>query len=151
MKSSIPFYAFIITSFVHKIINMHLKLPAIAIFDIFALFPLLDLLLSQDWVNPTLKQIKQLEHSKRFLVPLYLGLILDWSMTIKYFRDFFTFTLFNQVIGYILLSMLFASTFLIAHELMHRNSKIATFIATLHQVKCLYMHFTISHIYGHHK
>lgn len=61
------------------------------------------------------------------------------------------FTLFNKILGFFLLSLLFASTFLIAHELMHKNSKITTFIANLHQVKCLYIHFTIAHVYGHHK
>ena len=34
---------------------------------------------------------------------------------------------------------------------MHRNNPIDRFIATLHQVKCMYMHFTTEHLYGHHK
>lgn len=60
-------------------------------------------------------------------------------------------TIFNQILGILLLSLLFSSTFLIAHELMHQNNKFAKFIATLHQIKCLYMHFTTYHLYGHHK
>lgn len=84
-------------------------------------------------------------------MPLYLGLLVDWLMAYYYFSAFFLLSTFDQILGLFLLSLCFSSTFLIAHELMHRNSKVCRFIATLHQVKCLYMHFTVAHVYGHHK
>ena len=85
------------------------------------------------------------------MIPLILGLIMDWFLTYHYLTDFHSMSFINQIIGIILLSLLFSATFLISHELMHRNDKLSVFIATVHQVKCLYMHFTIAHVYGHHK
>lgn len=76
---------------------------------------------------------------------------MDWVLTYNYMNNFFNLPVLNQIIGLILLSMLFSSTFLIAHELMHHNDRFSVFIATIHQVKCLYMHFSIAHVYGHHK
>lgn len=151
MKSSLPYYLFAIVSVIHTVINLGWGLPGIVIFNLLALFPWLDLVIPQDWINPNLKEIKENEDSVYFLIPLYLGLVIDWFMTYRYMSDFFEMPLLNQLIGLILLSMLFASTFLIAHELMHHNDRLSVFIATLHQVKCLYMHFTVAHVYGHHK
>lgn len=82
MKSALPYYLFIILSFIHTIINIHYKLPAIVLFNLFSLFPLLDVILSKDWINPNLKEVKEMEHSVWFQIPLYLGLALDWFMTI---------------------------------------------------------------------
>lgn len=52
MKSSLPYYAFILISCSHLFINLKLKLPAIVIFNLFALFPYLDDVISRDWTNP---------------------------------------------------------------------------------------------------
>lgn len=92
-----------------------------------------------------------MQHSVLFLIPLYAGLLVDWLITLRMLDNFWNLTTFNQVLGLFLLGLLFSTTFLIAHELMHHNSKFSRFIATLHQIKCLYMHFTIYHLNGHHK
>lgn len=60
MKSSLPYYLFLVVTILHININMKLKLPTIALFDLFALFPLLDLTIAKDWMNPTLKEVKEL-------------------------------------------------------------------------------------------
>jgi alkane 1-monooxygenase len=41
--------------------------------------------------------------------------------------------------------------FLISHELFHKNGWLNKAIGTLHQIKYLYMHFTVEHVQGHHK
>lgn len=151
MKSSIPYYVFVLISCTNLFINLQLKLPAVVIFNLFALFPYLDDVISKDWMNPTLKETKELEDSVYFQIPLYSGLVVDWLLTIHMLNHFWNLTTFNQILGLFLLSLLFSSTFLIAHELMHHNNKFSKFIATFHQIKCFYMHFTIYHLNGHHK
>lgn len=59
MKSSLPYYGFAVVSTVHTIINLVYGLPGIVIFDLLALFPLLDLILPKDWINPTLREVKE--------------------------------------------------------------------------------------------
>ena len=151
MKSSLPYYAFVVISCAHLVINLKLRLPAVVIFNFFGLFPYLDDVISRDWRNPNLKETKELENSIFFHIPLYAGLLMDWFLTMRMLSNFWNLILFNQILGIFLLSLLFSTTFLIAHEVMHQNSKIARFIATIHQIKCLYMHFTIYHLNGHHK
>lgn len=55
MKSSLPYYLFIAVSLINTTINLTFRLPAIVLWDLFALFPLLDEIISKDWINPTLK------------------------------------------------------------------------------------------------
>jgi alkane 1-monooxygenase len=64
-----------------------------------------------------------------------------------------------DLIPLVFLSALLASmSFLIAHELIHKDNSTDKFfgktlinIGTIHQIKNFYMHFTIEHLYGHHK
>ena len=59
MKSSLPYYSFAVVTAFHTIINLKLKMPGIVVFNLLALFPLLDLIIPKDWINPDLKQIKE--------------------------------------------------------------------------------------------
>lgn len=59
MKSSLPYYSFAIVSTVHTIINIKYGLPGIVVFNLLALFPLLDQIIPKDWINPNLREIKQ--------------------------------------------------------------------------------------------
>ena len=44
-----------------------------------------------------------------------------------------------------------AVSFLVAHEIFHKPGFFNRALGTLHMSKVLYMHFTIEHLYGHHK
>lgn len=44
-----------------------------------------------------------------------------------------------------------ATVFLVSHELLHKLNKMDQISGTLHQIKVLYMHFTIEHVLGHHR
>ena len=54
--------------------------------------------------------------------------------------------------AYVYLFTLFgAASFLVAHEIFHKPGMFNRGLGTLHMSKVLYMHFTIEHLYGHHK
>ena len=88
MKSSVPYYLFVVVTAGHSLINLGLGLPALVFFNLFAVFPILDEVISEDWTNPTLAETKEMEHSTLFTLPLYLGLMIDWLMTMLYLSRF---------------------------------------------------------------
>lgn len=106
---------------------VHLKLPFLVLFFIFGIMAKLDQLLSQDWVNPTLEEIKELENKQGFRVLLYLALLLDWTAIFiapKYLQSL---PWYNYPPILVLLSLLNSMSFLVAHELFHKDSVLDKF------------------------
>ena len=142
---------FVVVTLGHTIIHFGFGLPVLVLLNFFGIFPILDEVVRVDWLNPNLTETKELQDSVRFSIPLYLGIVVDWLMTIVFLDRFIYMPLFHQIFGILAIGVFMSSTFLIAHELLHRNNPIDRFIATLHQVRCLYMHYTTEHVYNHHK
>lgn len=121
---------------------------------IYVFIPLLDTIFSLDYVNPTKEQIKVYSDNKRFRIPLYLSVILDWALLIS---SLIKVSSTSGITIYEILAIAIgaghasASNINVAHELFHKDIALEKFLGTLTLSKNLYMHFEIEHIYGHHK
>jgi alkane 1-monooxygenase len=50
-----------------------------------------------------------------------------------------------------MMTLVGAVSFVVAHEIFHKPGFFNKTLGTLHMSKVLYMHFSIEHLYGHHK
>jgi alkane 1-monooxygenase len=91
---------------------------------------------------------------------LYLTLLLDWLFLWRGLQAVY----YNELSFWELMPFLFmmynasAVGFLVAHELFHKENTLdrvagnyESNTGTVHQLKNMYIHFTIEHLYGHHK
>lgn len=123
----------------------------------YAILPLLDEIFSLDWRNPTEEERQELERRNPWFVgSLYLALILDWIAFFRFLRFVATVELTLSSIVYFaayfyIVTILGAVSFLVAHEIFHKPGWFNYYLGTLHMSKVLYMHFTIEHLFGHHK
>ena len=127
--------------------------PWLAACIIFVGLPLADMLLPEDWLNPTENQTKKLAADIFFQIPLYVTTIVDWI----YF-----FWIVNHLSqqpfdilywsGALYMSgTLISTNFMVAHELFHKQDALARFVGGFTMTKMLYTHFFIDHQYGHHR
>lgn len=129
----------------------------IFIIIIYSILPLLDEVLSMDWVNPTKQQRLQLERNDFwFKFVLYFTAISDWLLFFKVMDifvayEFTAFSILNLMGIVFIFSNLESVQFAIAHEIFHKQNFFDRFFGTIHMSKLLYMHFTYEHIWGHHK
>lgn len=118
----------------------------------FLIVPLADSVLGRDSQNVSHDDFENLVHDRFFDFVVYslvyahfLQLVLV-SFTISK-ADFSAF----QWVGFVLSIGIFSGTMInVAHELGHRNSKIAQFHAKFTLMTVCYMHFIIEHNRGHH-
>jgi alkane 1-monooxygenase len=117
------------------------------------LLPLLDIILPIDKINPDDDDHKKLVNEMRFVIPVYLSVIMDWVgylWGINYIMKNNLGLLFNfgTIFGIITME---ATNFNMAHELFHKKSFISKFVGTSSLLKSLNTHFIIEHNYHHHK
>ena len=126
---------------------------AFAIWFIYAILPILDMIIPNDNINPTPEESKILSKQFKWKIPIYLLLFAEWYALYFSMRMFST---YSMPLHYFLLASISfghanAIGFLFAHELFHKKNKIDRALGTLTMIKSLYMHFFLEHIYGHHK
>jgi alkane 1-monooxygenase len=120
---------------------------------IYAVLPLIDMVIPNDNINPTPEESKILAKQFKWKIPLYLFILVEWyaayfSLWICTTFELSAFQLFIHVIS---LGHTHAIGFLFAHELFHKKNKFDVTLGTFDMLKNLYMHFHLEHIYGHHK
>jgi alkane 1-monooxygenase len=107
-----------------------------------------------DEKNLSLKQTKLFEKDKRFLLPLYIYMALDFAAFIWALYTFVYGEFYGIVDRFLLIysvSHFAALEMVIGHELLHRRQLVHKIFGTLAYSKVLYSHFFIEHIKGHHK
>ena len=120
---------------------------------VFALVPLLELLLPQSQKNLT-EQDKADKSSLGFFdLLLYANLPLVFGLLIYFYLNIVPQYNFTMVLGYALSLgiVVGANGINVAHELGHRTTKVERFMGKLLLCPVLYMHFYIEHNYGHHQ
>lgn len=75
LDSALPYYLNSALILLSMYLCYSLQLPLLYIFIVYGVLPVLDEVLSHDWVNPTLAQMQHLEHQWRFQLPLYVNII----------------------------------------------------------------------------
>lgn len=128
-----------------------LHLPLLYIFIVYGLLPVIDEVLPHDWANPTFQQMLKLEQQWRFQWPLVFNLAVEWFAYFYCIGELLKHPLYTQLVEIYILIGLSTTGFLISHELFHKNHWLSKAVGTLHQIKYLYMHFTIEHVGGHHR
>ena len=119
----------------------------------YALVPIIDWMLPPSTSNPSPEEEKALMNQKRFLIPVYLLIVMTWVTYVWGFNyvyktemswlQFLTFTLIFGNFG--ILSMLYG------HELLHKKNKLGRIFGRLDLGKHLAMHQFSEHLKGHHK
>lgn len=134
-----------------QVLVVKLNLHFLMLYVIFGIIPWLDEYSSEDWLNPTLEQIVKLESRLSFKLMLYLGIVCDWGAILTGMSNLKLMGPLDMLTTVTLMTLLSSTGFLIAHELFHKHNWLDRTIGTLHQIKNMYMHFTIEHVHGHHK
>lgn len=98
------------------------RLPYLIIFFIFGIMPKLDEWLSHDWVNPERKEIIELEKMQGFRAMLYITLLLDWAAIMIASKKLSDLPWYDLLPLLLLFSLLASMSFLIAHELIHKDN-----------------------------
>jgi hypothetical protein len=107
------------------------KLPFVEVWVIFGLIPRIDELISQDWLNPTLEEIMALENSAKFKIVLYLSLLADWGALVAASYTIWSVDWVDVVPLVFLMALLSSISFLVAHELFHKDNICDKFFGTL--------------------
>jgi alkane 1-monooxygenase len=121
------------------------------IFVVYGLIPLLDQMIKQDWQNPTLEEIMKIEKQNRYRFCLYIVIFLEWLLFFVSVVKQTEVTVWTIAPMLFIRANMYASGFLVAHELFHKENHLDKFVGTVHMIKSCYMHFMVEHIYGHHK
>lgn len=70
-----PYYLLSSIIIAGLLIGYALDMPYIIIFFLYGILPMLDQYTSQDWDNPSLKEIKELENMFKFKLVLYITVL----------------------------------------------------------------------------
>ncbi len=123
----------------------------------FALFPVIDLIIPQDWSNPTEEQKKyHTRYDLKFRLPLYFWTAIELATTYKMIemavnkRNKFSFL---DTFGTIVILSIFNGAVGIntAHELLHKPNRLEFFLANVLLANVNYMHWAEEHVTGHHE
>lgn len=156
LLSTLPYYLLCLITLLGFTVHLTTDNPLIILFIIYSFLPLLDTIFSLDVRNPEKQETKDLlERGWQFELPLYLTIIVDWSVffySLNYFssRDFTLATSFKLLGLVFLIFNLNSAQFAVAHEIMHKPGWRRA-LGTVHMLKTLNMHFTYEHIFGHHR
>jgi alkane 1-monooxygenase len=121
------------------------------IFLAYGVIPMLDQIFDEDWTNPTLKQMMKLEHDQRYRMVVYSMVVLDIFIFVSEVGSIGTFTVFNALPRLFVLADSYSKGILISHELTHKENLLDRTVGSLILIKNCYLHYTIDHIYSHHK
>ena len=124
-----------------------------AIFYVFLILPVLDILTGETSSNLNSKEISYKKTQWIFDLMLYLNVPIVYGLLFLMFtkiqsQSYETY----EHVGLILSGGILLATngINVAHELGHRKSFFERFLSQLLYMPCLYMHFYIEHNYGHH-
>ena len=121
----------------------------------YCLLPLLDYILPVDHFNLTPERVRKFEKDRRFLVPLYTIVLLDFAFYLSVLIRISRGTLGNTWTEFLVYAVSAAQIGMVngtvGHELFHRRALIHKVMGTLSFSKMLYGHFFIQHIRSHHK
>ena len=126
--------------------------PLLAVWVAYVLLPFLDVTLPYDLDNPNGEQEKTLATETKWKLPLWTYTILDLA-ALYWFLEYATAT---TLPFFSLLAVLFTvgnfSTggINVAHECMHKTDLLNRVMTYAELTKCLYSHFAIEHVKGHH-
>ena len=151
--STLPYYILIfLYAFVWYTIEKWHQ-PWLGSFVLFSFVPLLDVILPEDWLNPTDKQTKKLADDVFFKFPLYAGVITCWVYHYWVLNHLaqHDFGLFYTIGVLFISGGLLAANFPVCHELFHKQEKFDRLLGGLALVPLLYTHYFIEHQYGHHR
>jgi alkane 1-monooxygenase len=129
-----------------------LHMPLLSVWVGYVLLPVLDLCLPLDEVNPDKDQEKRLGAQSRWRLPLFVYTVVDLC-TVVWFLEYMSQA---QLSPFAFLAVLYTvgnfSTggINVAHECMHKQDFWSRSAAYLELGKCLYTHFAIEHVRGHH-
>ena len=121
------------------------------IFVAYGVIPMLDQVLPEDWKNPTIKQIVELENDQRYRLVLYIIVSLDFFIFFSEMGTIKSFTVFNVLPRLFVMANVYTTGMLVSHELMHKENKLDRALATIILIKNCYLHFALEHTQGHHK
>ena len=128
------------------------------VFLFFGLLPLADMVLGNDWKNPSSKQLEESEKRLRwrFRGPLYLWCVISAMLNLAAFRVAFAKgnglsarSRFHILANLALLNGAFGIN--ISHELIHKNSVLEKFLGNMLLVFVNYVHWGAEHLDGHHE
>lgn len=156
IKNPIKTYSYLISYeiVVISIVYINYKLYHLAAIDTFSVIPLLEIITGNDNINITKEEEKDIENSFAFkIIPMCWSvgqvLFLMWAFyhihvynpTLSQLRGLvFTVGKNSGVMG-----------INIAHELIHKNSKLEKFLGKVILVTVCYGHWFVEHLYGHHR
>jgi alkane 1-monooxygenase len=124
-----------------------------AVFYVFLVIPLLDLILGEEKDNLPDESVASIHNKWIFDVMLYLNIPIVFGLLFVAFSSIQTndFSTLETIGIAISTGVLLATNGInVAHELGHRSSYLARFSSKLLYMPCLYMHFYIEHNFGHH-
>jgi len=122
----------------------------------FALLPVLDLFVPEDWTNPLPEDQKKYKNDSRFRLPLYLWTAAELLTTYKAVAVLSNPTSSLGIwekLGILASLALFNGGVGInaSHELVHKDSLFENICANALLVNCNYVHWGFEHTEGHHK
>eukprot|EP00347_Sterkiella_histriomuscorum_P016397 403353344 len=129
--------------------------PFLIIWLAYVLIPILDYLLPVDHKNLSDFQARAFEKDKRFLIPVYLTWLIDFTIYFVVLYQVSTGKIAQTLANFLIYAVSYAQLAAIngagGHELLHRKEKVHKIFGTLAFSKMLYSHFLIQHIVSHHK
>jgi len=115
------------------------------IFLTYGVIPMLDQILAQDWKNPTLKEIIELENDYHYRMVLYIMVSLDIFIFVVEVGNFGSFTLFNFLPLLFVLADGYSKEILLSHELAHKENWFNHTVGSILLTKNCYFYYTIDH------
>ena len=151
----LPYYNFVIPFIMLYVSWEYLNHNVfILIWFLYVVVPIVDVLLPLDNYNLSNEEVKAFEKDKRFFIPLYLYMVIDFGF---YFWGIYLFatgsidSLLDKIMFTVTVAHAGAIGMTIGHELLHRRETIHKVAGTLFYSKVMYSHFFIEHTKGHHK
>lgn len=120
----------------------------------FGMVPLVEILLGKDARNLNSKQEEQAQKSLTYSLILWFFVPLQWFLTIWVLKEMVDFSRPLWERAGLLASLAVSNGGIgitISHELIHRNRRFEQWLGKLLLLSVGYMHFSIEHVYGHHK
>lgn len=128
----------------------------VAMYVFFAVFPVMDLVVGDDWANPTKEQQKDRRLAYRFRLPLYLWCVVEFMFTLGTFRvvldsknGFSKRSRFALMMNLALFNGVFGIN--VSHELLHKSAKLERALAYALLCNVNYVHWMEEHETGHHE
>jgi alkane 1-monooxygenase len=119
------------------------------------LYPLLDKVLQPDDENLTKEEIKRLQGSVYFSLPMVALVLIDtvffFSALIYLQENYEKLNVFKVIGAIISIGIVTAGTLNISHELIHRETVFERILGKINLCRLLFGHYPIAHINHHHK